>query len=54
MSDQQGNFSMALSTGRFLVTAVVGGPFPLPKQQEVTVTQGQFTYVHLRLDSGIR
>ena len=53
-TDPQGAFSISLPPGQYQLTAVVAGSFPRAIPTDVNVVPGQFTTVHLRLDSGIR
>jgi hypothetical protein len=53
-SDEQGNFSVDLPPGVYLLVPESGKIYPRASQQEVTVTAHGFTEITIGFDSGIR
>lgn len=53
-TDAQGLFQVQLPPGEYALTPLTTGTFPRAVTTDVTVVQGQFVFVHVRLDSGIR
>lgn len=53
-TDEAGTFSMELPPGGYLITPITPDGPPTTKLRRLTVTEGAFTSVELRVDSGIR
>ena len=53
-SGSDGTFRVALRPGRYLVRPSQGSPYPIAREQEVTVVAGQYAHVVVSYDSGIR
>lgn len=53
-TDKAGVFSMELPPGGYLITPITPDGPPTTKLRRLTVTDGAFTSVELRVDSGIR
>ncbi|MBN2385803.1 MAG: hypothetical protein JXB85_02200 [Anaerolineales bacterium] len=53
-TDSDGNFTISLEPGFYILQPVVTGPYPIGLPQEFQVLQGRLTELTVAFDSGIR